>query len=120
MALAKTGLGFPVECTYNATTTVYANAASTTSYIRSILFHNLGTENITLTLHHVQNSSGSVGSTSDANRILKITLEGTDTYFMELAYPLTLTGENDSLRVVNLNQTAGNSVTAQLLGDKEA
>lgn len=121
MALSKVGLGFPIECVYDATTTVYANPASTTTFVRSILFHNIAASNpITIALHFVQNNSGSVGSTADSNRIMRITLDATDTYFMELAFPLVLTAENDSLRLVNISTTAGDSVTVQLLGDKEA
>ena len=121
MALAKTGLGFPVACAENTTTTLYTNPASTTTYIRSILFHNTTVDNsITISLHLIQNNAGSVGTTSDSNKILRITLDGTDTYFMELAFPIVLTAANDSLRVVNLNTTTNDIVTAQLLGDKEA
>jgi hypothetical protein len=120
MALSKSGLGFPVECSYDSTTTIYANPASTTTYIRSLLFHNVSANAVNVALHFVQNSGGSVGSTATSNRILKITLDSTDTYFMELAFPIVLTGENDSLRIVNANTTAGDSVTVTILGDREA
>jgi hypothetical protein len=120
MTLQKTGLGFPVECVYNATTTIYANPEATTTYVRSLLFHNISANPVNVALHFIQNSSGSVGTPAASNRILKITLDSTDTYFMELAFPIVLAAQNDSLRIVNINTTAGDSVTVTILGDKEA
>ena len=121
MALAKVGLGFPVSCAINSTTTVYANPASTVTYVRSLLIHNVATVNqVTLSVHVIANSGGAVGSTADSNRVFRLTLEPLDTYFTELAFPIILTGTNDSIRVVNSNTTAGDTLTVMLLGDKEA
>lgn len=121
MALAKTGLGFPVACLANATTTVYANPSATTTYVRSMLVHNRDDLNsVTIALHMVQNSSGVVGSVSNNNQIFRLTLQPYDTYFVELAFPVTLTAANDSIRLVNFNTTSGDDVNVLLLGDKEA
>lgn len=121
MALAKTGLGFPVTVAANATVSLYTNPASTTSYVRSILVHNVSsTDSVALSVHMVQNSSGSVGSVADSNKIARISVQPQDTYFLELAFPITLTNANDSIRVVNHNTTSGQDATVLALGDKEA
>lgn len=121
MALAKLGLGFPVSCSANATTTVYANPATTTAYIRSLLLHNRSsTDVVSMSIHLVQNSTGAVGSVADSNRIARIALQPFDSYFLELAFPITLTATNDAIRAVNHNTTAGQDANILILGDKEA
>jgi hypothetical protein len=121
MALAKTGLGFPVACLANATTTIYANPATKKTYVRSLLIHNRSTVNpVTLNIHLIQNSSGSVGTASTSNRIFRLTLEAYDTYFTELAFPIVMTGTNDALVLVNTNTPAGEDLNVLLLGDLEA
>ncbi len=121
MALSKTGLGFPVSCSANATTTIYANPATTTTYVRSLLLHNRSsTDVVSMSIHLVQNSSGAVGSVADNNKIARISLQPYDSYFLELAFPITLTATNDAIRAVNHNTTAGQDANVLVLGDKEA
>lgn len=122
MALAKANLGYPVACVYNNTeTAVYTVTSSTKTYIRSLLLHNTTSSNdITVSIHFVQNSQGQVGTVADSNMVAKITLTGTDTYFFELAYPFILAANNDRVVVKNLSTTQGDTVNVTVLGDQEA
>ena len=123
MALQKVGLGFPVVVQNNATGTVYAVASNTKSYIRGILIHNQSTVNsVTTDIHVVQNSAGVVGSATASNRVAKLTLAPTDTYFFELPFPVVIAATNDAILVRN-NAGSGDTaddLTVLVLGDKEA
>lgn len=121
MALAKANLGYPVACVYNTETAAYTVTSSTKTYIRSLLLHNTTSSNdITVSIHFVQNSQGQVGTVADSNMVAKITLTGTDTYFFELAYPFILAANNDRVVVKNLSTTQGDTVNVTVLGDQEA
>lgn len=123
MALQKVGLGFPVVVENNTTGTVYAVASNTKSYIRGILIHSQAPANqVTFDVHVVANSSGSVGTATAANRVAKLTLNPSDTYFFELPYPIVISATNDAILVKN-NAAVGDTsddLTVLVLGDKEA
>ena len=123
MALQKVGLGFPVVVENNTTGTVYAVASNTKSYIRGIIIHNQSTLNsISTDVHVVQNSTGSVGTATAANRVAKLSLQPLDTYFFELPFPVVISATNDAILVKN-NAASGDTaddLTVLVLGDKEA
>lgn len=123
MALQKVGLGFPVVVENNTTGTVYAVASNTKSYIRGIIIHNQSTFNsISTDVHVVQNSTGSVGTATAANRVAKLSLQPLDTYFFELPFPVVISATNDAILVKN-NAASGDTaddLTVLVLGDKEA
>lgn len=123
MALQKVGLGFPVVVENNTTGTVYAVASNTKSYIRGILIHNQAAVNsVTTDIHVVQNNAGSVDAATAANRVAKLTLAPTDTYFFELPFPVVIGTTNDAILVRN-NAGSGDTdddLTVLVLGDKEA
>ncbi len=123
MALQKVGLGFPVVVENNTTGTVYAVASNTKSYIRGIIIHNQSTLNsISTDVHVVQNSTGSVGTATAANRVAKLSLQPLDTYFFELPFPVVISATNDAILVKN-NAGSGDTaddLTVLVLGDKEA
>lgn len=122
MALAKANLGYPVACLYNnSDNTAYAVSSSKKAYIRGLLLHNTTTNNeITVSVHFVANSGGSVASSSDSNKVAKLTLSPSDTYFFELAYPFILESNGDSVKVKNLSTTSGDTVNVVVLGDRES
>jgi len=122
MALAKANLAYPVACVYNNTdTTVYSVSSSKKAYIRGLLLHNTTTgNNITVSIHFVANSGGSVGSSVDSNMVAKLTLNATDTYFFELPYPFILESNGDAVKVKNLSTTSGDTVNVTPLGDRES
>lgn len=123
MALQKVGLGFPVVVENNTTGTVYAVASNTKSYIRGIIIHNQSTLNsVSTDVHVVQNSTGSVGTATAANRVAKLSLQPLDTYFFELPFPVVISATNDAILVKN-NAASGDTaddLTVLVLGDKEA
>ena len=119
MALDKLGLGDVTQVAAASTSSVYTVASSKTAFIRSIIIHNRdGLNSANTYVHVVPNSGGSVGTASSVNRILNITLEATDTFFAEFAFPITLSDNNDTIQVYNLN--ASDSLNVLILGDTES
>jgi len=118
MALDKLGLGDVTQVAAASTSSVYTVASSKTAFIRSIIIHNLdGSSSTNTHVHVVPNSGGSVGTAAVANRILNISLEATDTYFAEFAFPITLSDNNDTIQVYNANSS--NALNVLILGDTE-
>ena len=69
-------------------------------------------------MHVVPNTGGSyvAGTATSLTQFAKIGIGTDDTYFLELAYPLTLSSNGDSLVVDNKGTSAVNVV---VLGDRE-
>jgi hypothetical protein len=89
-----------------------------TCYIRSVIVHNIDTVNSsTIRIHVVPNSGGSAGTASSINQLAQLSIQPTDTYFFELAYPITLSSNNDTIQVYNSSST--DAVNVLVLGDKE-
>jgi len=118
MAFAKVGLGTVTRVALGTTSTVYTVSSAKTAYIRSIIVHNIDTVNSsTVKIHIVPNSGGSVGTASSINQLAQLSIQPTDTYFFELAYPITLASNNDTIQVHNSSTT--DAVNVLILGDKE-
>ena len=118
MALQKVGLGTVTRVGIGSTATVLTVGSAKTCYIRSIICHNIDTINSsTIKIHIVPNSGGSVGTASSINQLAQLSIQPTDTYFFELAYPVTLSSNNDTIRVYNSSTT--DAVNVLILGDKE-
>ena len=118
MALQKVGLGTVTRVGIGSTTTVLTVGSAKTCYIRSIICHNIDTVNSsTVKIHIVPNSSGSVGTASSINQLAQLSIQPVDTYFFELAYPITLSTNNDTIQVYNSSTT--DAVNVLILGDKE-
>jgi len=64
----------------SSTETIYANAASTTTFIDSITLHNTHSSAVTVTLYFVPDSSGSVGTAATGNQVFKQALDANQTY----------------------------------------
>lgn len=116
MALNRTKLA---DIAYIASTaaSVYANPASTKTYIRALILYNNNTTTEVVELHNVPDSSGSLGTAGVANKFLKINLVADETLFLKLDYPIVLTDTNDALFA---KTTTASKVTIQLQGDKDA
>lgn len=118
MALAKVGLGTVTRVALGTTSTVYTVGSAKTSYIRSVIIHNIDTVNSsTVRIHIVPNSGGSTGTASSINQLAQLSVQPVDTYFFELAYPITLSNNNDTVQVYNASTT--DAVNVLILGDKE-
>jgi len=119
MALQKVGLGTVTRVALGTTAPVLTVGSAKTCYIRSIIIHNIDTTNSsTVKIHIVPVSGGSPGTASSINQLAQLSIQPTDTYFFELAYPITLSSDNDTIRVYNSSTT--DAVNVLILGDKEA
>jgi hypothetical protein len=119
MALAKVGLGTVTRVALGTTSTVLTVGSAKTSYIRSVIIHNIDILNSsTVKIHIVPNSEGSAGTASSDNQLAQLSIQPTDTYFFELAYPITLASDNDTVQVYNSSTT--DAINVLILGDKEA
>ena len=119
MALARTDLTPVYQVGAASTVGVVTVGSAQTCYIKSIMIHNLdqsGVQNVDI--HVVPNSSGSAGSSSSTTQIARIGVGTDDTFFMEPAYPITLTKEGDSIQVQN-EGSATNAINVVATGDIE-
>lgn len=96
---------------------IYANPASTKTYIRELILHNTNTTTETVTLYNVPDSAAALGTASGANQFAKILLVADETLHYAFEHPIVLTDENDSIQAVT---TTASKVTVQILGDKDA
>ena len=118
MALQKVGLGTVTRVGIGSTANVLTVGSAKTCYIRSIICHNIDTINSsTIKIHIVPVSGVVVGTASSINQLAQLSIQPTDTYFFELAYPITLASDNDTIRVYNSSTT--DAVNVLILGDKE-
>lgn len=80
--------------------TLVANPSGKTTYIRSIILHNINTTTETVTLYIVPDSGASEGADSDTtNRFYKEDLLAGATRIIEFPIPgIVLTDENDTLQ----------------------
>lgn len=119
MALQKVGLGTVTRVGIGITATVLTVGSAKTCYIRSIICHNIDTINLsTVKIHIVPNSGGSPGTASSINQLAQLSIQPVDTYFFELAYPITLSNNSDTIQVYNSSTTE--AINVLILGDKEA
>lgn len=115
MALAKTGLGFPVSVSANSTGTIVTVSGGKTVYLRGLILHNLDTSASTTFHVYIVANGGSAGT---SNKIMRGAMSSSDTAFIEFAYPITLATNGDTVQVENDNAT--NAITVLPLGDKES
>lgn len=101
----------------SAAASVYANAASTKTFIRSITVFNGNTSVEVLKLYNVPASGGSVGTAGVSNQFLEYSLATKETLILEWDYPIELSATNDSLQAVT---STASKVTIMLHGDKDA
>tara|TARA_S200000501_G_scaffold78098_1_gene69903 strand:+ start:364 stop:723 length:360 start_codon:yes stop_codon:yes gene_type:complete len=119
MALAKTGLGAITPISGISTAAVYTVSSSKSAYIRGLtFFNNSSSDSAVVSVHIVPNNGGSVGTAATTNKIARLTLSANDTYFLEFAYPVTLSANNDTVQVNT--ETAAVACNVLVVGDKEA
>lgn len=116
MSLQRTKLA-DIQYVPNSAGTLYANPASTKTYIRGLVLFNGNTSAETVKLYNVPDSSGSAGTAGAGNQFTEYSLLQKETLILEFKYPIVLTDENDTLQGVT---TTASKVTVQVLGDKDA
>lgn len=116
MALQRTKLA---DIAYIASTagSIYANPASTKTYVRGFTIHNDNSTAETVKLYYVADSAGSLGTAATSNKFLEVSLAAKDTLFLEVPYSIVLTDTNDSIQAVT---TTASKVTVIVHGDKDA
>ena len=115
MALNRGNLGFTTQVGAGVTAAVYTVGSAQTTYIKSVLIHNLSVLDIqNIRLHVVPNA----GAASSSTQIARLGISTNDTFFFEPAYPITLESTGDTLQVYN-EGTATDSINILVLGDKE-
>ena len=95
---------------------IYTNAASTKSYIKSLVLFNSNTTSETVRLYNVPNSGAALGTAGTSNQFAEITLATLETLMFDMPYPMTIIDEYDSIQA---STTTANKVTVQILGDKD-
>jgi len=95
-----------------ASASVYANPASTKTYVATIVLHNTSGSTKVVTLNNVPDSGGSLGTPAAGNQNFKISLATLETVILEPKYPWVLTDTNDAI----FGLADGSGVTIQLNG----
>jgi len=118
MAIIRGPLVTPDIATLPTTAgTMYANPASTKTFIKGITFFNGNTAPELVKLYKVPNSGGSVGTAGATNQFTEISLVAKETTFYEFPGDgLPFGSTNDTLQGVTVT---ANLVTYQLHGVKE-
>ena len=99
-AYSKLAEAVHLDVTGTDAVTIVANPAGKTTYIRSIIIHNVNTTAETITLYLVPDNATSEGEDSETtNRFYKEDLPAGSTRILEFPIPgLVLTDENDTLQ----------------------
>ena len=124
MALARTDLTpGPIQIgagvTVGICTVRAVSGVAQTIYLKSLLIHNLDAANTqNVKVHFVPNSSGNVGIATSVTQFARLGIGTDDTFFLEPAYPITLTKAGDSIQVQN-EGSATNSINVVATGDIE-
>jgi hypothetical protein len=96
---------------------VFTNAASTTTYIRSITLHNANTAAEAVVLYNVPDNAGEVGTAGVTNQMFKQTMAAGETVILEWPVPgIVLSAEKDTIQGVT---TTASKVTVQIMGGDE-
>jgi len=116
MALQRAKLS-DIQSIASSAGSIYANPASTKTFLRGLMLHNTNTTTEVVKLYVVPDSTGSVGTAASSHLVLNISLPANDTLLVEFPYPLVLTDTNDSVQAMT---TTASKVTVMLFGDKDA
>ena len=124
MALARTDLTpGPIQIgagvTVGICTVRSVSGVAQTIYLKSLMIHNLDADTVqNVKVHFVPNNGGAVGVATSVNQFARLGIGTDDTFFMEPAYPITLTKEGDSIQVQN-EGSATNAINVVATGDIE-
>jgi len=119
MALSR---GKLADIAYIAATTaasIYANPATTKSYIKGLMLFNSNTTAELVKLYNVPDAAAALGTAGVANQIAEFSLKDKETLLFPLnvdGQPTVLTDTNDSIQA---STTTASKVTVVVLGDKD-
>jgi len=95
---------------------IYANPASTKTFIAGFILFNNDTVSRVVNLHNVPDSTGALGTAGNGNKFYEINLTAKEMAILEFDYPIVLTDTNDSIQG---NAAVASQVTIQILGDTD-
>jgi hypothetical protein len=96
---------------------IYANPASTKTFVSGLTLFNSNTTAETVKLYNVPDSTGSLGTAALANQFLEISLAALETFVLEFPSDgIVLTDTNDSIQAVT---TTASKVTVMIHGTKD-
>ena len=96
---------------------VYANPASTTTYVTLIVLHNTNTTAESVELWNVPDNAASLGTAADANKFWADDLAANETVFLEIPkVGLVLEDQNDSIQAAT---DTASKVTVMIFGRKD-
>lgn len=96
---------------------LYANPASTNTYVQLVVLHNVTTGSVSASLWNVPDVGGATGSPAIANRFATPTITGSDSMILDYGKPgIVLEDENDCIYGA---AEALNSITIQIYGFQE-
>jgi len=94
---------------------IYANPASTETFIKSIILHNNDTVTRTATLYNVPDNSGAVRTATVAHQFFRQDLVPNETIILEFMVGLSLSDTNDTIQGL---ASSASKITVQLLGGR--
>lgn len=116
MALQRTKLA-DIQYLPATVGSLYANPASSTTFVRGFILHNAAGVTASAKLHNVPDAAGVLGSAGTGNAFLDIDLVAGETVLVDSPYAIVLSDENDAIFGVT---DTGSAVTIQILGDVDA
>lgn len=116
MALQRTKLG-DIAYVGSTAASIYANPASTKTFVRGVVLFNGGVTSELVKLYLVPDVASAVGTAAAGNQFAELTLEPKETLLLEFPYALVLTDVNDTLQA---STTTASTVTVVVNGDKDA
>lgn len=81
----------------SAASAIYINPSSTTTYIAEIEMHNTGSLSSSVVLYCVPDNSLNIGTPATSSEIIKYTMAGYDTIWIEPKYPYILGDQNEAI-----------------------
>lgn len=97
----------------NTAAAIYSCPSGKTASIKTIVLFNSNTTAEVIKIYAVPNNGGSVGTATDANQILSISLSSGNTFEFTPGYPLELNAQNDTIQA---NSTTASKVNYVLGG----
>jgi len=129
MPLQRLAIDTVTAVAAGTTSTIVSVTGGKTTYVRTLIIHASAIESntpdspVNVQIYVVPNSGGSVGDSSASNRIARINLAASDTFFLEPEYPINLDNNGDSIQVFNEGTFHGGAnqyaVNVLAMGDRE-
>lgn len=129
MPLQRLAIDTVTAVAAGTTSTIVSVTNSKITYVRTLIIHASSIESntpdapVNVQIYVVPNVGGNVGTASSLNRIARINLAASDTFFLEPEYPINLDTNGDSIQVFNEGNFYGGGnqypVNVLAMGDRD-